>query len=163
SADNNFDDRNVSWASQFTSVISPTLINEFRFGSLQREFFRPPVSGLLGPTVSISGVATLGTDSSANQYYLEHQYDFVDALGHRLGSHQFKFGFDIATIHVISKDRLAETFSFSSLTNYLNTVNKVTNPATGTTNWYTQLVQAFGNNVADHRTNSFNFYAQDTY
>ena len=163
SADNNFDDRNVTWASQWTSIVSPSTVNEFRFGSLEREFFRPPVSGTLGPTVTISGVATLGTDSSANQYYLEHQYDFVDGLSHRLGRHQLKFGFDAATIHVISKDRLTETFTFSNLTNYLNTVNHVVNPATGTTNWYTQLVQAFGNNVADHTTNSYNFYAQDTF
>jgi hypothetical protein len=163
SADNNFDDRNVTWASQWTSIISPTTVNEFRFGSLEREFFRPPVSGTLSPSVSISGVATLGTDPSANQYYLEHQYDLLDALSHRIGPHQLKLGFDIATIHVISNDRLTQTFTFSNLTNYLNTVNHVTNPATGTTNWYTQLVQAFGNNVAVHTTNSYNFYAQDTF
>jgi carboxypeptidase family protein/TonB-dependent receptor-like protein len=163
SADNNFDDRNVTWASQWTSILSPSTVNEFRFGSLEREFFRPPVSGTLVPTVSISGVATLGTDASANQYYLEHQYNFIDGLSHRHGRHQIKAGFDIATIHVISKDRLTQTFTFSNLTNYLNTVNQVVNPATGTTNWYTQLVQAFGNNTADHTTNSFNFYAQDTF
>src|SRR5271157_4736434 len=163
SADNNFDDRNVTWASQWTSIISPEMVNEFRFGSLEREFYRPPVSGTLGPTISISSVATLGTDSSAGQYYLEHQYNFVDGLIRRWGRHQFKFGFDIGTIHVISKDRLAQTFTFSNLATYLNTVNHVVNPATGTTNWYTQLVQAFGNNVADHTTNSYNFYAQDTF
>jgi hypothetical protein len=163
SADNNFDDRNVTWASQWTSILSPETVNELRLGSLEREFFRPPVSGTLGPTISISGVATLGTDSSADQYYLEHQFDFIDGLSHRVGQHQFKFGFDIATIHVISQDRLTETFTFSNLTNYLNTVNHVINPASGTTNWYTQVVQAFGNNTADHRTNFYNFYAQDTF
>jgi outer membrane receptor protein involved in Fe transport len=163
SADNNFDDRNVTWASQWTSIFSPSTVNEFRFGSLEREFYRPPVSGTLGPTVSISGVATLGTDSSAGQYYLEHQFNSIDALSRRSGRHEFKFGFDIGTIHVISKDRLTQTFTFSNLTNYLNTVNEVVNPAAGTTNWYTQLSQAFGNNVADHRTNSYNFYAQDTF
>ena len=163
SADNNFDDRNITWASQWTSIISPSLINEFRFGSLEREFYRPPVTGVLVPTVSISGVATLGSDPSANQYYKEHQNNFVDALNKRWGRHQFKFGFDIGAIHVISKDRLTQTFTFSNLTNYLNTVNKVVNPATGTTNWYAQLVQAFGNNVADHSTVSYNFYAQDTF
>jgi outer membrane receptor protein involved in Fe transport len=163
SADNNFDDRNQTWASQWTSIISSDMINEFRFGSLEREFHRPPASGILVPSVSIAGVATLGTDTSADQYYLEHQYNFIDALSRRWNQHQFKFGFDIGTIHVISKDRLTETFTFSNLTNYLNTVNRVVNPATGTTNWYAQLVQAFGNNVANHTTNSYNFYAQDTF
>jgi hypothetical protein len=163
SADNNFDDRNITWASQWTSILSPRIVNEFRFGSLEREFYRPTVSGVLTPSVSISGVASLGTDPSANQYYLEHQFNFIDGLSWRTGRHQAKFGFDIGTIHVISKDRLTQTFTFSSLTNYLNTINGVVNPATGTTNWYTQLVQAFGTNVADHTTNSYNFYAQDTF
>jgi len=149
----------VTWASQWTSIIAPELINEFRFGALEREFFRPPVSGSLTPNVVISGVATLGTDASANQYYKEHQNDFIDALTKRWGRHQFKFGFDVASIHVISQDRLAQTFTFSNLTNCQNTINRVVNPATGTTNWYTQLVQAFGNNVADHTTISSNFYA----
>jgi hypothetical protein len=163
SADNNFDDRNITWASQWTGILSPETVNEFRFGSLQREFFRPPVSGTLGPNIAISGVATLGTDASANQYYFERQYNFIDGLSHRIGRHQLKFGFDIGTIHVISQDRLAQTFTFSNLANYLNTVNGVVNPATNTINWYTQLVQAFGNNTADHRTNSYNFYAQDAF
>jgi hypothetical protein len=167
SADNNFDDLNVTWASQLTTIISPSTVNEFRFGSLEREFYRPSVTGLgldqLTPTITISGVATMGTDASADQYYLEHQYDFVDGLSHRWGRHEFKFGFDIATIHVISKDRLTETYTFSNLANYLNTVNKVVNPASGTTNWYTQFVQAFGHNVADHNTQSYNFYAQDNF
>jgi hypothetical protein len=49
SADNNFDDRNITWASQWISIITPEAVNEFRFGSLQREFFRPAVSGKLTP------------------------------------------------------------------------------------------------------------------
>lgn len=163
SADNNFDDRNITFASQWTSVISSSTVNEFRLGSLQREFYRPPVGGKLTPNIAISGVATLGTDTSAQQYYLEHQYDFIDGLSYRWREHQFKAGFDIATIHVISQDRLTQNFTFSNLTNYLNTINGVVNPATGTTNWYTQLVQAFGNNKADHNTQSYNFYSQDSY
>jgi hypothetical protein len=164
SADNNFDDRNITWASQWTSILSASTVNEFRFGSLEREFFRPPVSGKLAPVITISGVAQLGSDTSANQYYLEHQYDFVDALSRRVGRHQLKAGFDIATIHVISQDRLTTTYSFASLANYLNTLNHITNPATGQPfNLYSQLQQSFGNNVADHRTNSLNFYAQDDF
>jgi hypothetical protein len=75
SADNNFDDRNITFASQWTSILSSRTINELRVGSLEREFFRPPVSGVAVPPtlISISGVAQLGSDASANQYYLEHQ------------------------------------------------------------------------------------------
>lgn len=161
SASNNFDDRNDTYASQWTRILSNNAVNEFRFGSLQREFSRPPVSGVVGPIINISGVATLGSNSSANQYYLEHQLDFVDALSYRIGSHQMKFGFDIATILVDSRDRLNLTYTFSNLAQYLNTVSGAINPATRRPFNYNLLTQDFGDNTARHRTNSYNFYAQD--
>ncbi len=54
-------------------------------------------------------------------------------------------------------------YSFASLSQYLNTVNHVVNPATGKPFNYTQLTQQFGNNVAQHRTTPFNFFAQDDF
>jgi outer membrane receptor protein involved in Fe transport len=88
----------------------------------------------------------------------------VEALSHRRGRHQLKFGFDIATIHVISNDRLTQSYTFPNLTAYLNTINRVLSQATGLPfNAYSQLQQSFGNNVADHTTNSYNFYAQDDF
>src|SRR5262249_35501197 len=62
---------------------------------------------------------------------------------------------DIDTIHVISADRLSLTYTFANLQQYLNAVK-------GTAN-YTQLTQDFGDNTADHTTNSFNFFAQDDF
>jgi len=163
SASNNFDDRNDTGATQWTSIISPTTVNEFRFGALQREFTRPPVSGVVGPVINISGVATLGSNTSANQYYRERQFDFIETLNRRSGRHSYKIGFDIATIEVISADRLSLTYTFANLSQYLNTLAGVINPATGRAYNYTQLTQDFGNNTAQHRTNSFNFYAQDDF
>ena len=157
SAGNNFDDRNDTGATQWTSILSPNTVNEFRFGALQREFTRPPVSGVVSPVVSISGVATLGSNDSANQYYRERQFDFIETLNHRWGRHAFKAGFDIATIQVISSDRLSQTYTFANLNQYLNTLAGV--PGFN----YTQLTQDFGNNAATHRTNSYNFYAQDDF
>lgn len=155
SASNNFDDRNDTLASQLASVLSPSLVNEARFGFLRREFTRPPASGVVGPVIAISGVATIGSNTSANQYYNERQFNFIDNLTYRRGRHQLKFGFDIDTIRVISADRLNLTYSFASLAQYLNAVN-------GTGN-YTQLTQEFGDNTANHTTNSFNFFAQDDF
>src|SRR5215831_16729361 len=155
SASNNFDDRNDTFASQLASVLSPSIVNEARFGFLRREFTRPPVSGVVGPVISISGVATIGSNTSANQYYDERQFNFIDNLSYRRGRHQFKVGFDIDTIHVVSADRLALTYTFANLAQYLNALN-------GTAN-YTQLTQEFGDNTASHTTNSFNFFAQDDF
>ena len=155
SASNNFDDRNDTFASQWTSILSPATVNEARIGFLRREFTRPPSSGVVSPVISISGVATLGSNDSANQYYNERQFDFIDSLSHRRGRHEFKIGFDIATIRVISSDRLSETFTFANLAQYLNAVQGKAN--------YTQLTQDFGNNVANHTTNSYNFFVQDDF
>lgn len=150
SASNNFEDRNDTVAYQWTSVLGSGTVNEFRMGFLRREFTRPPVSGVVGPVFSISGVATLNSNTSANQYYREAQFDFADAWSHRWGKHDLKAGADIATIGVRSEDRLAHTFTFANLPSYL----------AGT---YNTLTQAFGNNSAEHRTNSYNFYFQDDY
>ncbi len=161
SAGNNFDDRQSSGVVQFTSVLSPNAVNEFRFGDLWREFFRPPVSGQLGPVVQITGVANLFSNAAANQRYLEHQNQFIDNLSLRRGAHSIKLGADIATIRVEQFDRLALTFQFANLQQYLNTVNRVVNPATGRPFLYEQLTQQFGDNTAGHRTQFYNFFAQD--
>ncbi len=163
SAGNNFTDRDDTFASQWTSILSPDTINELRFGLLRREFTRPPVSGVIGPVISISGVATLDSNTSAGQYYDELQYNFIDNFSRRWGRHQLKFGTDIDTIHVTSLDRLLVQYTFASLSQYLNTVNKVTNPATGRPFNYTQLTQDFGTNTAAHRTTPINFFAQDDF
>jgi len=165
---NNFDDRQQSIAGQLTTLVSPQAINEFRIGDELRDFFRPPVSAdPNGPSIMISGVANLGTGTSANQYYLEHQTQFVDNYTYVTGRHQLKFGSDISMIHVISEDRLALTFNFngqtgvSPLQQYMNTLNHVIDPSTGKPFTYSQLQQTFGDNTADHVTHSFNFFAQD--
>lgn len=161
SAGNNFDDRQSSGVVQLTSVFTPNTVNEFRFGDLWREFFRPPVSGVLGPVVQITGVANLLSNAAANQRYLEHQNQFIDNLSIRRGKHSVKLGVDFATVKVAQFDRLALTFQFANLQQYLNTVNGVTNPATGRPFLYEQLTQQFGDNTAEHRTQFYNFFLQD--
>jgi hypothetical protein len=164
---NNFDDRQQSFAGQLTTLIGPHVVNELRFGDELRDFLRPPVSGTPdGPSVTISGVANLGTGTSANQYYLEHQDQVIDNLSYFMGRHSFKFGTDISSTKLIQSDRLALTFAFNGLAGvtplqqYLNTINHVLD-ANGKPFTYSQLTQTFGNNRAEHRTESYNFFAQD--
>jgi hypothetical protein len=169
SASNNFDDRQDSATAQWTTVVGSGLLNEFRFGDLRRKFFRPPVSGAVGPVVTIQNVANLSSNGSANQSYLERQHQFVNNLSWTTGRHSLKFGADISTIYIEQSDRLALTFLFSGLTGvsalqqYLNTINGAINPATGARFTYNQLTQSFGNNVAAHRTQSYNLFVNDDY
>ncbi len=163
SAGNNFDDRNDTAAAQWTSLLNPRTVNELRFGFLRREFTRPPVSGSIGSIINISGVATLGSNSSAGQYYEEDQFNFIDHFSYTTGAHQIKFGVDADTIHVDSSDRLLLQYSFTGLTQYLGTINHQINPATRLPYTYAQMTQQFGNNTAEHRTSPLNLFAEDHY
>ena len=157
SAGNNFNDRNDTASSQWTSIISPNLVNELRFGFLRREFTRPPVSGTIGPIIVINGVAQLGSNSSAGQYYEEDQFNFIDHFTYNVGSHQVKYGVDIDTIHVASADRLILQYQFTNLQQYLGTINQRPGFA------YTQLTQQFGNNTTEHHTTPINWFVEDTF
>ncbi len=161
SSSNNFNDKDQTAAAQWSHIVSSKALNELRAGFLRRIFDRPPVSGVIGPTISISGVATLNSNTSAGQRYEEDQYNAIDDFTYSLGPHELRFGTDIDTINVLSEDRLAFQYSFSSLALYLNTVNGVINPVTKTPYNYTTFTEAFGNNIANHRTTPINFYAQD--
>ncbi len=153
SSSNNYNDHDYTGATQWSHIVSSRALNELRFGTLRRIFDRPPVSGVVGPVISISGVATLGSNTSANQHYEEDQYNIIDDYSYTAGKHQLRFGTDIDTIHVLSIDRLTDTYSFSNLAQYLGAVAGRNN--------YNTFTQQFGNNTAEHRTTPINFYAQD--
>lgn len=162
SAGNHFDDRQGSGVVQLTSLWSPVIVNEFRFGDLFRRFWRPPVSGVVGPVTTITGVATLRSNASAAQYYLEHQNQFINNLSWRPPSHSVKFGTDVARIHLRQIDRLAQTFTFANLAAYLAAISGAPNPANGKpATQYVTLTQQFGDNSAEHDTWSTNFFVQD--
>jgi hypothetical protein len=156
-ASNNFNDFDQTGSAQWTRIVSPNAVNELRFGYLQRVFSRPPESGQIGPIVVISGVAQLGSNSSAGQKYNEDQFNFIDNFSYHFGKHEFKIGTDIDTIEVDSTDRLLLQYTFSNLSQYLNTINGV--PGYN----YAQLQEQFGNNFAEHRTTPLNLFAEDRY
>jgi len=154
-AGNNFNDFNQTASAQWTSIVSPHAVNELRFGYLQRIFSRPPVSGSIDPVVLISGVAQLGSNSSAGQGYNEDQFNFIDNFSYSFRNHDLKFGTDLDTIEVDSRDRLLLQYTFANLNQYLKTVAG----APGFN--YAQLQEQFGSNFAEHRTNPVNFFGED--
>lgn len=171
SSSNNFNDKDQTAAVQLSTIVSPRSLNEARFGFLRRIFDRPPVNGRVVPVVAISGVATLNSNTGTAQRYEEDQFNFIDDFSYSLGRHQLRFGVDVDTIHVYSQDRLTDTYTFSGISTstltvsalqvYLNTIKGVINPLTKAPYNYTTFTQAFGTNIAEHRTIPLNFYAQD--
>lgn len=161
SSSNNFNDKDQTDAAQWSRILSPRSLNELRFGYLRRIFDRPPVNGQLGPTITISGVANLNSNTSAGQHYEEDQFNGIDDLSYQLGRHGLRFGADVDAIHVLSVDRLPFQYTFATLAQYLGMIAGQINPATGRPHNYTQFTEAFGDNTAEHRTTPINFYAQD--
>ena len=167
-AGNNFNDFDQTASAQWTSIIGAHAVNELRFGYLQRVFNRPQVGNAsdlsqlsttagLDPIIVISGVAQLNSNSSAEQGYNEDQLNFIDNLSYHHGNHEIKIGTDIDRIEVDSLDRLILQYTFSNLTQYLNTINGVAGYN------YAQMQEQFGTNFAEHHTMPINVFGEDHY
>ncbi len=114
---------NESLAVGWTSTISPTIVNEFRFGWMRYHVFDTPngygtqpakdagIPGLNLDTTYTSGLPAFTINSPGSSYQLgyslgvnqcncpltqnETQFQFVDNLSKMVGKHNFKFGVDL--------------------------------------------------------------------
>jgi hypothetical protein len=115
--------RNQSLALGWTRILSPTLINEFRFGWMRYHVFDVPngfgtspakdagIPGLNLDSTYTSGMPYFNISSPNDPYHLgyslganqcncpltqtERQYQFVDNLSKTMGKHALKFGVDL--------------------------------------------------------------------
>ena len=104
----------------------------------------------VGPTVSISGVASFGRLSGSPTGRLDHLFEAVDNVSHQEGGHALRAGADFLfndlTITFPMSNR--GSYAFSNLTNFLN----------GT---YSTFTQVFGNPVVTQTNPNIGFYGQD--
>ena len=154
-ADNNYYDQDISGVGQFQTIFSPRALNEFRFADNRRLNYSKPVNGTIGYVATISGIATLNSNTVAGQTFFEHQDEFVDNFSIAFGKHTVKVGTMFETVDNNIHNRLTDTFTFSNVTQYLNTLNGATPSG------YTQLTQQFGNNTGQFRDDYLGLYAQD--
>ena len=113
-----------------------------------------PPSDLIGPTVSISGVASFGTLSGSPTARVNQMYEGTDSISMQHGPNSFKAGVDLLynndTITFPGANR--GSYSFSSLANFLS--------GTYNSSGYSQTFGVF----QVHQTNpNVGFYAQDEY
>ena len=102
-------------------TLSPRTVNETRGAvHLQRSRARRPTD-LVGPAVSISGVAIFGTLSGSPHGRLNKMFQIVDNLSHQRGAHALRAGMDfIYNDDTITYPRASRgTYTFSSLANFL--------------------------------------------
>ena len=144
-------DQNLAVSNIFT--ISPHVVNETRAEFTNSNLAAPP-SDLIGPTVSISGVASFGTLSGSPTARVNQMFEGTDSISIQRGPNSFKAGVDLLynndTITFPGADR--GSYSFSSLANFLS--------GTYNSSGYSQTFGVF----RVHQTNpNVGFYAQDEY
>ena len=132
-------------------TLSPRMVNETR-GQFTNSNLAAPPSDLIGPAVSISGVASFGTLSGSPTARLNRMGEAADNLSYQLGAHALRFGTDfLYNDDTITYPRSYRgSYSFSSLANFLS----------GTYN-NSGFTQTFANSVIAQTNPNVGFYAQD--
>jgi outer membrane receptor protein involved in Fe transport len=133
------------------ATFSSRLVNETRAQFTHGNLKAPPTDAI-GPTVSISGVASFGTLSTSPAARLNKLYEVVDNLSYQSGAHSIRVGVDF----LYNKDTITfprsfrGNYSFSSLANFLS----------GTYN-NSGFTQTFNNSVVSQTNPNIGVYAQD--
>lgn len=133
------------------ATLSSHLVNETRAQFTHSNLAAPP-SDLVGPTVSISGVASFGRLSGSPTARVNKLYQIVDNVAYQTGAHSIRIGTDfLYNDDVITYPRSVRgSYSFSSLANFLN----------GTYN-NSGFTQTFNNSVVVQTNPNLGIYAQD--
>ncbi len=174
-----FEDRMNGGAAQLATVISPNMINEFRFGLNRRAEQRNPYVTGNGPAngayVDVTGVANFGVNPLAGAGSVETSTQFIDNLTWTRGKHTMKAGMDIQTTDYQVVSALTRSFSFGGLAaaagrpavtpldQYLRTLSGDIDPATGRAYTYTQLNQQLGDPTLKQKYTFLNFFVQDEF
>jgi hypothetical protein len=119
-ASSNLDNADQSLAIGNTLVLSSRTFLETR-AQLARGDLSAPPSDLIGPSVSIAGVATFGVSSTSPTGRLNEAYQMVNNLSHHRGAHALRAGIDfLYNDDLITFPRSARgSYTFSSLATFM--------------------------------------------
>jgi hypothetical protein len=133
------------------ATLSARLINETR-GQFTNSNLKAPPSDLIGPAVSISGVASFGTLSSSPTARLNRLFEIADTLAYQTGAHAIRVGgsFLYNNDTITFPRSFRGGYTFSSLANSLS--------GAYTNNGFTQT---FANYVVPQSNPNAGFFAQD--
>jgi hypothetical protein len=161
---------------QLATVLSSNLLNELRFGTIQRDTGDFPVvnSSPAGDTlINISSVANIGFSPLTTTTTTERSTSVLDNLTWTRGRQTMKFGAEYDHELFANVSATAPTFTFSglatqngrpavsALNQYLNTVAHDIDPATDLPYTYTNLTAYSGNPEIRIAFNFMNGFVQD--
>lgn len=151
SAASDLDNRDQTLAGGNTLALTSRTVLESRGQVAHGSLSAPPVD-LVGPAVSIAGVATFGTLSSSPTARVNTLVQVVNNLSHQSGAHAWRLGADL----LYNRDRITfprsqrGSYTFSSLANFL----------AGTYN-NAGFTQTFGATEVEQTNPNVGLYAQD--
>jgi outer membrane receptor protein involved in Fe transport len=124
-------------------------VNETRAQFTNSNLLAAP-NDLVGPAVSIAGVASFGRLSGSPTGRLDRLFELVDNVSHQKGAHALRTGVDFLynDLTITFPQSISGSYSFSSLANFLS-------------GNYSTFTQTFGNPVVQQSNPSFGIYAQD--
>lgn len=131
------------------STLSTRTLNEARF-QFTRSRLGAPVNDQVGPAITISGVANLGTSTSSPTGRDLDLYEIADNIAMLRGAHSLKFGADLLynRVNITFPGALQGAYTFSSLANLQ-------------TGRYLTFQQAFGTASLFQSNPNAGFFAQD--
>jgi hypothetical protein len=174
----NFDDHMNGGGVQLATVFTPMLLNEVRFGVIQRTQANAPV-GKPNPydaAVNIAGVANIGYNPLAATETTELSNQVIDNLTWTRGRSTWKAGMDVQHTNFDIFKARAVTYAFgglsaagasrgavSALNQYLNTVSGAIDPGTGKPYTYSTFSEDGGDPRLNISFNFVNWFLQDEF
>jgi hypothetical protein len=158
-----------------TYLISPTMVNEARFGfNAERRFqglptdLLPPDNILSGLTVAGQGNLGVSQNQLPNIQPTEKRFILADSLSVSKGKHQLKFGVDLAYLRSVENAVFSGpgNFIYGSINAFAYdlTPNSATDPVSssqGPGKHYLSFQQALGHPITGITIRDYDFFAQD--
>lgn len=152
-----FVDKSYSLGIQLASILTPSVLNEFRFQYAKRDSrnFANENSGT-GPSIVITGIANFGAPENDDTIApLQITTQFQNNLTWTRGNHAIKIGGGVNRINDERKSNVFARYTFPSIPAYVAARN-------GTApRGYTNYIEAFGNPEIKYHSTFYNFFAQD--
>ena len=157
-----------------TYIVSPTMVNEFRFGFNAERRTQGLPTDLLPPdnirsAVTVAGQANLGVSQNAlpNVQPTEHRFVLDDSFSQSAGKHQLKYGVDLAYLRSIENGVFSGpgAFTYTSFTNFAYDLTPMATDPVSTSQapgkHYSTFAQALGHPITRITIRDYDFFVQD--
>ncbi|MFN6963178.1 MAG: TonB-dependent receptor domain-containing protein [Pyrinomonadaceae bacterium] len=162
-----FDDKSYSLGVQLASILSPQVLNEFRYQYARRESRNiANANSGSGVSIVITGIANFGAPENDDTIApLQISNQIQNNLTWTNGDHVIKIGGGLNRIDDTRRSNQFARYTFSSIANYVSAKTGVLQPGascpSGPTRCYTNYVEAFGDPNIEYQSAFYNLFAQD--